>query len=81
MDIKVLGTGCHKCIELYNLVQEVLTENNITADLEKVQEVDKIVSYGVVLTPALVMNSKVKVLGKVPGKEQIKRYIDEELEA
>lgn len=81
MEIKVLGTGCQKCRALYKLVENVLTENDITADLEKIEDVQKIVSYGVMMTPALVMNCKVKVAGKVPGKDQIKKYIDEEINA
>lgn len=81
MEIKVLGTGCQKCKALYKLVENVLSENNITAALEKVEDVQKIVAYGVMTTPALVMNGKVKASGKVPSKEQIKSYIDEEIDA
>lgn len=77
MEIKVLGTGCQKCRALYKLVEDVLSENNVNADLEKVEDVQKIVSYGVMSTPALVMNGKVKTVGKVPSKEQIKKYLDE----
>ncbi|MEN6348973.1 MAG: thioredoxin family protein [Syntrophomonas sp.] len=81
MDIKVLGPGCKKCEQLEKEVRNVLTEMDITANLEKVKEIQKIMSYNIMQTPALVINEKVKVFGKVPKKEDIKRYIEEELKA
>lgn len=77
MEIKVLGTGCQKCKKLYNLVQEVLSENNIQANVEKVEEITQIVQYGVMLTPALVVDGTVKVTGKVPSKDEIKKLLGE----
>jgi small redox-active disulfide protein 2 len=77
MEIKVLGTGCQKCKKLYNLVQEVLTENNLQANVEKVEEITQIVQYGVMITPALVVDGTVKVTGKVPSKDEIKKLLGE----
>lgn len=81
MDIKVLGPGCAKCEKLEKEVRNVLAEMDVTANLEKVKEFQKIMSYNIMQTPALVINEKVKVFGKVPKKEDIKRYIEEELNA
>lgn len=77
MEIKVLGTGCQKCKKLYNLLQEVLTENNLQANVEKVEEITQIVQYGVMITPALVVDGTVKVTGKVPSKDEIKKLLGE----
>jgi len=79
MDIKVLGTGCKKCITLYSLVNEVITELGIQANVEKVEDIAKIVQFGVMLTPALVINGKVKLSGKVPSKPDVKKYIQQEM--
>ena len=77
MEIKVLGTGCKKCTELDKLVREVIAEMNVTAKVEKVEDIGQIVSYGVMLTPGLVINGKVKISGRVPSKADIKKMIEE----
>lgn len=79
MDIKVLGPGCARCEQLEKDVRNVLAEMKVAANLEKVKDIQKIMSYNIMQTPALVINEKVKVFGKVPKKEDIKRYIQEEL--
>jgi small redox-active disulfide protein 2 len=81
MDIKVLGPGCAKCEQLEKEVRNVLAEMDLAANLEKVKDFQKIMSYNIMQTPALVINEKVKVFGKIPKKEDIKRYIEEELKA
>ncbi|MCL4439081.1 MAG: thioredoxin family protein [Firmicutes bacterium] len=78
MEIKVLGTGCQNCKALEKAVKEVASEMNLQADVEKVEEIGKIVQYGVMLTPGLVINGKVKVSGRVPSKADIKKLISEE---
>lgn len=78
MEIKVLGTGCQNCKALEKAVKEVVSEMNLQADVEKVEEIGKIVQYGVMLTPGLVINGKVKVSGRVPSKADIKKMISEE---
>ncbi|ABO49090.1 redox-active disulfide protein 2 [Desulforamulus reducens MI-1] len=78
MEIKVLGTGCQKCKEVEKLVREVLAEINVPANVEKVEDIAQIVQYGVMLTPGLVINGKVKVSGRVPNKADIKKLIEEE---
>jgi len=79
MEIKVLGTGCMKCKQLEKDVYYALAELNVTADVEKVEDIQKIMSYKVMSTPALIINGKVKVAGKVPKRDEIKKYINEEV--
>ncbi|MEW6696593.1 MAG: thioredoxin family protein [Bacillota bacterium] len=78
MEIKVLGSGCKKCTELDKLVREVLAEMNVKANVEKVEDIAQIVQYGVMLTPGLVIDGKVKISGRLPGKADIKKMISEE---
>ena len=78
MIIKILGSGCASCQKLYSTAQEAAKEIGVNADFEKIEDIRKIMSYGVMRTPALVINEKVKSFGKVPSKEEIKKYITEE---
>ncbi|MCL2390670.1 MAG: thioredoxin family protein [Endomicrobia bacterium] len=75
MEIKVLGTGCAKCKTLMNLVDETIKELNIEADIEKIEDINKIVSYGVMNTPALVINNKVVLSGSLPSKKELAELI------
>ena len=79
MKIKILGTGCMKCQKLEKETINALAELGVTADVEKVTELDKIMEHDVMMTPGLVINEKVKVFGRVPRKEEIKKWIQEEL--
>lgn len=79
MEIKILGPGCPKCKALYKTVTETVEEMGISADVKKVEKLDEIIEAGVMLTPGLVINGKVKVTGKAPGKEDIKKYIQQEI--
>lgn len=79
MIIKILGTGCSNCKKLYVLTDEAIKELNVEASIEKVEDIKKIMSYGVMRTPALVINEKVKVYGRVPSKVEIKKYIADEI--
>jgi len=79
MEIKVLGPGCKKCKETEKAVQKALEELGVQADVEKVEDMDKIADYNVLLTPGLVINGKVKVTGRVPKHKDIIRYIQEEM--
>lgn len=75
MDIKILGPGCPKCEQVKDLVMEAVKEAGVDADVEKVTDTMKIASYGVFGTPAVVIDGKVKSVGKIPGKDQIKEWI------
>ncbi|MCD4847215.1 MAG: thioredoxin family protein [Candidatus Aegiribacteria sp.] len=73
-EIKILGTGCPKCIKLAELAEQAAIGLEIDYELEKVTDVNDIISYGVMMTPALVIDGDVKVAGFVPSIEQIIDY-------
>lgn len=75
MKIEILGTGCAKCQQLEELVRSLVAESGVEADISKVQDISKILSYGVLTTPGLVVNGDVKVAGKIPSAEQIKGWL------
>lgn len=77
MEIKVLGMGCPKCKEVVKRVDAALAELNIPADVEKVTDIKKIMAYGILATPGLVINGKVKCSGRIPKLEDIKTWIHE----
>lgn len=76
--IKILGTGCPKCKNLTKLTKEVVSENNINATIEKVEDIMKIMAYNVMTTPALVVNEKIVSKGRIPSKEEILELIQSE---
>lgn len=75
MVIKVLGSGCANCKKLYDNVNEALKESNIEAEVVKVEDMMEILSYGVMKTPALVVDDEVKVSGKVAKVKEIIKAI------
>lgn len=75
MIIKILGTGCSKCVFLVKSVEEALSELNINAEVIKITDIAEIVSYGVMSTPALVIDEKVVSASKVLSLEQAKVLI------
>ena len=79
MQIKVLGPGCQKCHALEKAVREVVHEMGLAADIVEVKDINEIVSHGVLLTPGLVINEKVKSSGKVLSKNEIKKYVKQEM--
>lgn len=75
MKIQVLGTGCPKCLKLAAAAEEAASTMGIEYTLEKVTEIDKIISFGVMMTPALVLDGQVKVVGKVPSIEELQALL------
>ncbi|MHC4881032.1 MAG: thioredoxin family protein [Planctomycetota bacterium] len=73
--IQVLGTGCPKCSRLYQNAQQAVAETGIEADVEKVTNLNDIMAFGVMVTPALAIDGQVKTSGKVPSAEDIKKMI------
>ena len=69
MDIKVLGTGCNKCKKLYGEEEATLQQLGIAATLTKVEKIEEIMTYQVLMTPALVIDGEVKVAGASPTAE------------
>lgn len=70
--IEILGTGCPKCNKLAEMTDEVARSLGIEYELSKVTDIMKITSFGVMITPALVIDGKVKVSGRVPSKDELK---------
>ena len=77
VEIKVLGPGCARCNQLEQDLIAVMTEMNMPADIEHVTDIAEIGSYGVMGTPALVINREVKAVGSVPPKPKLKRWLQE----
>jgi len=75
MEIKVLGTGCPKCKTLEKLVRKVVDENNVDANVSKVDDIMQIMNYGIVSTPALVIDEKVVIKGRIPSEKEIKELL------
>jgi len=72
MEIKVLGTGCARCKSLERITRKAVEELNLDATVEKVEDIQKIMEYAVMRTPALVINEKVVISGQVPKVAQVK---------
>ncbi len=75
MEIKVLGTGCAKCKKLESLTREVVAEQRLTATVVKEEDIMKIMEYGVMSTPGLVVNGKVVSSGRIPSKSEIQKFL------
>lgn len=75
MKIEILGVGCPKCKQLTANTETAVKELNIQAEIGKVTDIDKIIEYGVMMTPALAVDGKVVSAGKVLSKEEIKKLI------
>ncbi len=73
--IQILGTGCSKCKILAKIVEEVTEAQNIECKIEKVTDIREIMKFGVMMTPALVIDGEVKVSGKVPSTDEVKKIL------
>jgi len=75
MEIKILGTGCAKCKTLEKLTREVVSKNEISASITKVEDIVEIMKYNIMTTPALVIDGRVVVKGRVPSEAEIKQLL------
>jgi len=75
MLIQILGTGCPKCQKLEENARQAATELGLEFEVVKIKDLQQIMAFGVMITPALVVDGVVKVAGKVPGVEEIKRLL------
>ena len=75
MKIKVLGTGCPKCRKLYAEAEKAAAVSGQAVEVEKVEKIDEIMKYGVMMTPALVIDEEVKATGRIPGAPEIVSWI------
>ncbi|MGM0771263.1 MAG: thioredoxin family protein [Halobacteriota archaeon] len=75
MKIEVLGSGCAKCNKVKEIVEKVVNEEGIDAEIVKVEDIDKILDYGVMVTPGLVIDGDVKIAGKIPSEDKVKEWL------
>ena len=75
MEIKILGPGCAKCKTLDKLTHEVVEKNGIKANITKVEDIMEIMKYGVMSTPAMVIDEKVVLKGRVPSSDELKQLL------
>ncbi len=75
-EIKVLGPGCPKCVQLMKQTEQAIQELGLACSVEKVTDIQQITSYGVMMTPALVVDGQVKVTGKIPALDDLKKMLD-----
>lgn len=77
MEIKILGSGCAKCKKLAEMTEEAVREIGLPANIIKEEDMMTIMSYGVVRTPALIINDKVALSGRVPSLHELKQLISQ----
>lgn len=77
MDIKVLGPGCARCVDLERKTRRAVDEMGVAANVEKISDIQKIIAYHIMATPGLVLDGKVKCAGRIPSVEEIKTWIRE----
>jgi small redox-active disulfide protein 2 len=75
MEIKILGPGCPKCKTLEKLIREVVEQNGIDATVTKVEDIVAIMNYGIMATPALVVDDIVVLKGRVPSADELKKIL------
>ncbi len=75
MKIEILSRGCAKCETLELIVREIVAEHGLPAEISKVTDVNKMIDYGVMLTPGLVIDGKVKVTGRLPSRDEIEEIL------
>ncbi|MBN1455835.1 MAG: TM0996/MTH895 family glutaredoxin-like protein [Methanomicrobia archaeon] len=77
MEIKILGPGCPKCRTVYANAQRAIAELSINVRLEKVEDFDEILRYGIMITPAVVIDGRVRASGRIPSRDDFKQWLQE----
>ena len=77
MKVQVLGTGCMKCNKLYAETEKAIAKAGVSVELSKVEKIEEIMKFGVMMTPALVIGGEVRSVGKVPDAKQIAAWLQE----
>jgi small redox-active disulfide protein 2 len=75
--VKILGVGCSKCRTLEAKVKDLIAKNNLEAEVIKVEDVQEMMGYGIMMTPGLVINEKLKSSGIIPKEEQLLNWLKE----
>ncbi len=73
--IQVLGSGCAKCKKLKKMVDAAVKKMNLDARVEKVEDINEIMEFGVMMTPALVVDGEVKLAGRMPGRNELLKIL------
>jgi small redox-active disulfide protein 2 len=71
MKIEILGSGCPKCLKLESMVKDIVAKHGIKAEIGHVYDIQKIMDYGVMMTPALVVDGKVRIVGRLPSESEV----------
>jgi len=77
MKIEILGTGCPKCRQTEKIVRRAVEEMSVTAEVMKIEDLQDIVDRGVMMTPAVVVDGDVKIMGHVPSVEEVKKLLEQ----
>ena len=77
MELKVLGMGCANCRRVYANAKKAIAELGVEVALEKVENIDEIIGFGVLMTPAVVIEGEVKSSGRIPSTEELKQWLQE----
>lgn len=75
MEIKILGTGCAKCKTVQTIIEKVITESGVTANVTKVEDIMEILKFNVMSTPAVVVDGEVKIKGRVPSESEVRQAL------
>lgn len=75
MEIKVFGPGCAKCKSTYNAIEKVIRENNLDVKLVKIDDIEQIMNYNIMTTPAVVVDEEVKIKGHVPSESEVRKLL------
>jgi small redox-active disulfide protein 2 len=73
--IQILGTGCTKCKKLYEVTQTLVKERGLDAEVIKVEDINEIMQFGVMMTPALAVDGVIKVTGRVPKPDELEKML------
>lgn len=79
MEVKVLGTGCAKCKSTVALIEDIASTKGINLSLQKVEDIQTIVGYGVMSTPAVVIDGKVVHAGGIPSRDKVEQWMSQTL--
>ena len=75
MKIEIYGSGCTKCKKTEEIVRQAVKELNIKAEISKIEDLQKIIDKGIMMTPAVAVDGVVKILGRVPSTEDVKKIL------
>lgn len=75
MKIEILGTGCVKCKKTKEIIEKILAKTGKKAEIVKVEDIETILNYGVMVTPAVAIDGEVKLSGKVPDEKEVRKWV------